>query len=143
MHSSTYLLLLALCSVALASPLIANSSGVEGVPEFEGVPEVEGIPEVEIEVEGVPEDLSDESSSEAISIEDSVEVSEETAEASGAAVLADLSEVDVAHLPSTNEKKLKKAEHCNPEKCQLPNCRCSSILLNDTIPLERTPQVNE
>lgn len=36
----------------------------------------------------------------------------------------------------------KLAQYCNEDLCKLPNCRCSSTILNETIPVEEIPQVN-
>lgn len=42
----------------------------------------------------------------------------------------------------SEEKHSKLAQYCNEELCKLPNCRCSSTILNETIPVEDIPQVN-
>jgi hypothetical protein len=36
---------------------------------------------------------------------------------------------------------LPLAETCDPKKCFAPNCRCASTLLDDKIPIEKTPQL--
>lgn len=37
--------------------------------------------------------------------------------------------------------QLTKAFGCDPQACQLPDCRCSDVVLDPSIPIERTPQV--
>lgn len=37
--------------------------------------------------------------------------------------------------------QLRLAENCDPEQCKLPNCRCASTELNETIAVSETPQL--
>lgn len=49
--------------------------------------------------------------------------------------------VSALALPSPTEHQLEKGVSCNPDLCKLPNCRCSSTELDESIPTSETPQV--
>lgn len=56
--------------------------------------------------------------------------------------LSSTAAADANELKSDNGSVLEKSVPCNPEMCQPPKCRCSSIDLDDSIPLQDTPQVS-
>lgn len=46
-----------------------------------------------------------------------------------------------APQPKNDDSVLKKAQPCDPKVCVAPDCRCSSTVLDSSIPIAQTPQV--
>lgn len=48
----------------------------------------------------------------------------------------------VLSVPQISKRDLKLAASCDPSACKPPNCRCSSTILDEKIPVPQIPQVN-
>lgn len=47
----------------------------------------------------------------------------------------------IALEPTAGKVELREATFCDSEMCKLPNCRCATTILNETIPSNEIPQV--